>query len=92
MMHAERDKALAALDRALDDRPEKTYGDIAEAVRCVVALRDRLIAEQRGGADIRAELGRVNAVLSHIVGGEYPLEGVRRDRIKKAREELAATL
>lgn len=90
MMQAERNKALAAFDRALDDRPDKIYDDLAEAVRCVAALRDRLVKERRAGAENGAGLGRVNAVLSHIVGGEYPLEGVRRRRIEQASEELAA--
>ena len=50
MMQAERNKALAPFDRALDDRPDKIYDDLAEAVRCVAALRDRLVKERRAGA------------------------------------------
>jgi hypothetical protein len=86
--------ALAALDRALDDRPDKIYGDLANAVRCLVRLRDELIAERRrsGGAAGDGRLERVNAILSVVSGGEYPLEGVRRERIEQAREELTRLL
>jgi hypothetical protein len=99
--------ALAALDRALDDRPDKIYGDLANAVRCLVRLRDELIAERRRtgraagpaprgsatrGPQTDDRLERVNALLSVVSGGEYPLEGIRRERIEQAREELARLL
>jgi hypothetical protein len=81
--------AVAALDRALQDRPDKIYDDLAEAVRCLVRLRNELITEQRATAR-RDRLDRCNAVLSMVIGGEYPLAGVRRDRVQKARDELAS--
>jgi hypothetical protein len=34
--------AVAALDRALEDRPDKIYHDLAEVVRYVVLLRTEL--------------------------------------------------
>jgi hypothetical protein len=99
--------ALAALDRALDDRPDKIYDDLSQAMRVLVRLRNQLIAERRssgqragptprGGAargpqtDDRLE--RVNAILSVVSGGEYPLQGVRRERIEQARDALAQLL
>jgi len=89
MMQDRIDAAIAALDRALDDRPDHVYGDLAEAVRCVAALRDDLIEQRRTGHETGQRLGRVNAILSHVVASEYPLEGVRRQRIETARDELA---
>ena len=83
--------AVAALDRALDDRPDKIYDDIAEAVRCLVQLRTELAARWRDGAP-KDRLDRCNAILSMIVGGEYPLAGVRRDRVRQARDELRSLL
>ena len=42
--------AIAALDRALDDRPDKIYHDLAEVIRCLVLLRTELAARRREGA------------------------------------------
>jgi hypothetical protein len=86
--------ALAALDHALADRPDRIYGDLANAVRALVRLRDELIAARRrdGPRAIGDRLERVNAILSVVSGGEYPLEGIRRERIQQAREELAGLL
>jgi hypothetical protein len=79
--------AVAALDRALD----KIYHDLAGAIRGLVQLRTELTARLREGepADL---LGRCNAILSMVIGGEYPLAGLRRDRLQKARDELASLL
>jgi hypothetical protein len=87
--------ALHALDRALEDRPDRVYDDMVAAVRCLVRLRDALVNERRAGKgtpEHEERLRRVNAVLSMVVGGEYPLVGVRKERIKKARDEVEALL
>ena len=86
--------ALADLDRALDDRPDKIYGDLAQAVRALVRLRDEWIAERRRGGNAARDdrLERLNAILSVVSGSEYPLQGVRRERIEKARDALAELL
>ncbi|MBV8936945.1 MAG: hypothetical protein JO095_14220 [Alphaproteobacteria bacterium] len=83
--------ALAALDRALEDRPDKIYDDLAAAVRCLVQLRSELTAKRREDAP-GGPLERCNAILSMVVGGEYPLAGIRRERLQKARDELASLL
>ena len=85
--------AIAALDRALDDRPiiYKIYHDLAEVARCLVLLRTELTARRREG-EPGDRLERCNAVLSMVIGGEYPLAGLRRDRLRKARDELASLL
>ena len=83
--------AVAALDRALDDRPDQIYHDLAEVVRCLVRLRTELTARRREG-EPGNRLDRCNAVLSMVIGGEYPLAGNRRDRVLKARDELASLL
>ena len=83
--------AVAALDRALDDRPDKVYHDLAEVVRCLVKLRTELTAARRKG-ESADHLERCNAVLSMVIGGEYPLAGLRRDRMQRARDELATLL
>jgi hypothetical protein len=83
--------AVAALDHALDDRPDQIYHDLAEVVRCLVLLRTELTATWREG-EPGDRLERCNAVLSMVIGGEYPLAGLRRDRLHKARDELASLL
>jgi hypothetical protein len=83
--------AIAALDRALEDRSDKIYHDLAEVVRCLVLLRTELTATRREG-EPGDRLDRCNAVLSMVIGGEYPLAGLRRDRLRKARDELASLL
>jgi hypothetical protein len=81
--------ALAALDHALVDRADHVYDDLVEAMRCIIHLRAELIAERRNG-EPRDHLERCNAVLSLVIGGEYPLVGIRRERLRQARQELAA--
>jgi hypothetical protein len=84
------DKAVAALDRALHDRPDRLYDDVAEAVRCLVHFRDELIERGRAGGDaaIADRLRRANSLLSLVVGGEYPVIGLHRERLEKARDAL----
>ena len=72
-------------------RPDKIYHDLAEAVRCLVLLRTELTARRREG-EPGDRLERCNAVLSMVIGGEYPLAGLGRDRLHKASDELASLL
>jgi hypothetical protein len=94
MTNDEIDAATAALDRALRDSPDLVYDDLANAVRHVVKLRDGLIAARRRGDGtvdrLAKQLGRVNTILSQMVGAEYPLDGIRRERIEKLRDQLTA--
>jgi hypothetical protein len=83
--------AVAALDPALEDRPDKTYHDLAEVVRCLVLLRAESTATRREGAP-GGSLERYDAVLSMVIGGEYTLAGLRRGRFHKARDQLASRL
>ncbi|HEY0522897.1 MAG TPA: hypothetical protein VGD08_05875 [Stellaceae bacterium] len=85
-------EALSALDRATKDRADHVYDDLVEATRCLVRLRDELIGRRRKGEDVREALDRTNAVLSAVTGAEYPLAGVKRERIKKARDALESLL
>ena len=55
------DNTGQALDRALDDRPDKIYHDLAEAVRCLVLLRTELTARRRG----RRQAGTVQCRSEH---------------------------
>jgi hypothetical protein len=63
--------AVAALDPALEDRPDKTYHDLAEMVRCLVCCAESTATRREGAPADRLE--RYNTVLSMVTGDEYPL-------------------
>ena len=83
--------ALAAIDKLLADRPEKIGHDFSEATRRLTAWRDRCIARWREtrAEDDRRRLEHVNAALSVIIGGQFPLGSVKWDSIQNARRDLA---
>ena len=87
--------AVDALEHALTERPDQIYDDMVKVVRCLVSLRDDLIGRCRDGTappEARDLLNRTNAILSLVVGGEYPLVGVRRERIELARDAVKSLL
>jgi hypothetical protein len=82
---------LAALDEVLASKapPEKDL--IAEATRCTARFRDALIDEMRerkvrGDTTADPRLAEVNSLLSELSAAEFPLAGVRRERIEMARD------
>jgi hypothetical protein len=87
--------ACAAFDAIVGRRPDVTHESLAAAVRLIVALRDSLVDERRSGRfdPGRQELlDRVNAVLSLAASAEFPLAGVRWERILAIRKEMHALL
>lgn len=82
--------ALAAIEALLDEKdPVRSHEPISHAVRCLVALRDHLIENQRSGQAIdRSMLDKVNALLSLSCAIEYPLVGVRWERMRMTRDAL----
>jgi hypothetical protein len=87
--------AVEKLDYLLRNHPAEMAEELSDAVRCVVAVRDSII-EHRDRAGRTAlndsQLQRVNAVVSAIVAGEFPLMGVRWKRIEGARDLLRKVL
>ena len=86
-------QGVTALDRLLQEHPENLEKDIVEATRCLVRLRDELTSRMRDGVRDAAEerhLMHVNAVISVLMAGHYPIEGVRWDCIKHARDALSS--
>jgi len=83
--------ALQAIDRLLAERPEKVGPDFSEATRRLVALRDAQIERSRLGTakPEHRRLAAINAVLSVVIGGHFPLGGIPWPQIEKAREALA---
>lgn len=66
-----------------------THERLAGAVRCVIRLRDALIDGRRRGLDVEERLRRVNSILSLAVSAEFPIVGVRHERIVATRESLS---
>lgn len=87
-------EALDALDRALAGKPRKDDQDFTAAMKCLARYRDALTAQLRAAGDAeaheaRARLGRVNAVVSAVLAGHFPLGPIPWPEIEKAREVLA---
>lgn len=87
-------RALALMDKLLAERPEKVGHGFSETARCVAAYRDELIGRLRtqDSEAGRSRLDGVNAVLSVVVGGHFPLGGIPWDHIEKARGRLERVL
>lgn len=83
--------ALQAIDKLLADKPEKVGHDFSEATRLLCAWRDGLIERwrQTHAEGDRQDLERVNAAISVIVGGQFPLGSVPWPEIEKVRNDLA---
>jgi hypothetical protein len=83
--------ALQRLDELLAEKA-RSHADLARALRCVIAVRNRLIEQARAGAAARADLQQVNSLLSLSFGAEFPLMGFHRERIEKVRDGLRKML
>ena len=80
---------LGQLEDALERPPEQLGEEVDRVERDLAALRDQLIAQLRSTGQ-RAGLDQVNAVLSLVVGLEYPAAGIQRSLIEQARDALRA--
>jgi hypothetical protein len=80
--------ALAALERLSDRNSAQMDGSLREAVAQLVRLRDQLIAARRAGVPCGAPLSRTNAILSTLVGIEFPTGGAQWTRVCGARDAL----
>lgn len=87
--------ALEALDTVMADKPHKVGHDFSAAMKRLCAYRDQLIAGRRGG-DLthasRERLTRLNAVISTVMAGHFPLGPVPWQEIEQARAELAGLI
>ena len=83
--------SLRVLDTLLSERPNRVGHDFTEATRWLTAYRDELIMIWRrtGSEADRTRLAAINAVISVIVGGHYPLADIPWDAIEQARHQLA---
>ena len=82
-------EALASLDKAIAHKPRKDDADFAAALEHLCKLRDLLLAEGRQGAGSRERLGQVNALISVVLAGHFPLGTVPWPEVERARGVLA---
>lgn len=89
------DQALQALETVLDERPGEHVAEISEAVRCLIKARDRLIDVRRTeglSMEGKDHLCQINAMLSVVASLEYPLAGLRWQRLKLVHDGLTKML
>ena len=83
-------RALEQLDRAIAAAPERDGYAFSQAVIQLSAVRDDAAATTgRGTAEGRQRLTRLNALLSLVLAGHFPLGDPPWDELKKARGWLA---
>jgi len=85
--------ACDSFDRIIEDRPHMSHERLSGAVQRIIELRDALIAERRSGEPGQTAGGlltRVNSILSLAGSAEFPLVGVRWERIVAVRKALHA--
>jgi hypothetical protein len=85
---------IAELQDALGRPPVQVSSEVDRVEQQLAGLRDRLILDLRrapaGAAEAdRTALDRVNAVLSLVVGVEYPAAGIQRNLLEQARDALS---
>ncbi len=83
--------ALAELDAILAAEPDANHARFSAATRYLSAFRNRLIAQYRPGRPTgpqRRQLDQVNATLSLVMGGQFPLGSVPWGELRQAREWL----
>lgn len=91
LLHQQAHDALAQLEHIVERHPDKLSEAMAEAVRRLVRLRDELIDRRRGGDTspmARDWLDRTNAILSLLVGAEYPVKSIHWKSVNEARDAL----
>jgi hypothetical protein len=87
-------QALDALDKALRAKPHKDDEDFTAAIKHLSRYRDALTAQFRAAGneethEVRARLTRVNAIISTVMAGHFPLGPIPWPEIEKARGALA---
>jgi hypothetical protein len=87
-------KELETLDRVLNEKPEQYHEKVVGVLRCLVAIRDHLIEQRRRSpsAELDERLDHVNAVVSVITFGSFPVVGLNHERLKHARDLMAGIM
>lgn len=86
--------ALDVLDGLVRDRPRDPFPLLSQTVRYLSTVRDGLIRQSRDPRTVveAQRLAGLNAVVSVAVGAQFPVAGVKWDRIQATRDALDAWL
>lgn len=88
-------EALAAFDEILREKPKADGHLFSQAARNMAAYRDAMIEQHPGHgrtATQRQQLEHVNAIISVVLAGHFPLGSVPWPEIEAARSWLAEVL
>lgn len=94
-LRSEWQDALKSIETVLDERPGEHLKEISQAMRSLIRIRDRLIDfdRERGlSANAVEHLRQINAMISVVASLEYPLAGLRWQRVELVRDGLAQML
>lgn len=84
------ESCVSALDAAIAHGADAPHDEIAHAVRCVIELRNRIIAQSRAGRFDRRHVNQANALVSLAHGAEHPLIGFHLHRLEQTRDGVKA--
>jgi hypothetical protein len=90
--HAHGIAALKGLNELPGSDNSTTRKKLAEIMRHLVRMRDGLIAQRHGSAEIEHLLMRTNAIISSLFGTEFPVSGFNKRRIDETRTALETLL
>ena len=89
-------EALETLDRVLNEKPEQYHEEAMGVLRCLVAIRDHLIEQRRrsepSSTELDERLDHVNAVVSVMTSGSFPVVGLNHERLRHARDLMAGIM
>lgn len=86
------DAAMAAIRQLDHDDIDLVKQQLNVALMQLIAMRDALIAARRAGGPCDEWLSRTNAIISVLFGTEYPLAGLKQQRVTETREALERLL
>lgn len=84
-------RALTALDRALAHQPERDGDAFSEATEQLCQFRDAMIGDARAG-ERRDDLGALNAIISGVLAGHFPLGKTPWPEVQSATDALRRLL
>lgn len=90
-VHSQGQAIVAALDYVLDDKANASE-KLGAAIEMLVALRDGLIERKRTGEPCGNWLSQSNALISSILGTEFPVNGLQWNRVCETRDALKRML